>query len=508
MITQMNKALLLGFLSFLINTCALPAQQAHDRGDAAEVALPALTFTTLASFDGSNGSNPFAGLVQGFDGNFYGTAYYGGTNDSGTAFKITPAGKLITLYRFCAQSGCPDGAHPSASLVQATNGDFYGTTVEGGHSNSGTVFKITPGGTLTTLSSFCAQTNCYEGLNPSAGLIQATDGNFYGTTQYGGGTGGGSVFKITPSGGLTRLNGFCAQYLCTDGNRPYAGLVQATDGNFYGTTQYGGDYDGFGYCFDYGCGTVFKITPSGTLTKLHDFCVSQTDNCSDGALPAVGLVQATNGKFYGTTPLGGAFGGGSVFRITPTGTLTTLYSFCAQSACTDGLEPYASLVQATDGNFYGTTAGGGVNSSGTSGTVFKITPQGSLTTLYSFCAQSACTDGYFPVGLVQATDGNFYGTTQNGGTNSSGTVFELSVGLGPFVKTQPAAGRVGAGVKILGNNLTGATSVTFNGTAATFTVVSPSLITTTVPAGATTGEVKVIKPHGTAQSNVPFRVLP
>jgi len=127
--------------------------------------------------------------------------------------------------------------------------------------------------------------------------------------------------------------------------------------------------------------------------------------------------------------------------------------------------------------------------------------------LYSFCAQSACTDGYGPVGLVQATDGNFYGTTESGGTSNGGTVFELSVGLGPFVKTQPAAGKVGASVNILGTNLSGATSVTFNGTAATVTLVSPSLITTTVPTGATTGKVKVIKPHGTVQSYVPFRVL-
>ena len=504
MITQMNKALVLGFLSFLINTCALPAQQAHDRGEAAEVALPAQVFTTLANFDGSNGSRPVAGVVQGIDGSFYGTASYGGTNNSGTVFKVTPAGKLITLYRFCAQPGCTDGANPYASLVQVTNGNFYGTTQYGGANNSGTVFKITPAGKLTTLYSFCAQSNCTDGLQPSASLIQATNGNFYGTTQYGGAIGGGTVFKITPTGTLTTLYSFCGEN-CTDGYRAYAGLVQATDGNVYGTTMWGGGNDGFGYCFDYGCGTVFKITPTGTLAKIYSFCVSQTDNCSDGAMPLVGLVQATDGNFYGTTGSGGAPNGvGTVFKITPTGTLTTLYSFCAQWPCTDGVEPNTSLVQATDGNFYGTTFVGGANNSGTA---FKITPQGSLTTPYSFCGQSACTDGAGPVGLVQATDGNFYGTTESGGANNDGTVFELSVGLGPFVKTQPAAGKVGAGINILGTVLSGATSVTFNGTAATFTVVSPSLITTTVPAGATTGKVKVIEPNGTVQSNVPFRVL-
>lgn len=461
---------------------------------ATAITSSAQVFTTLANFGGSNGSNPFAGLVQGFDGNFYGTTYYGGANNSGTVFKITPAGKLITLYRFCTQSGCTDGAHPSASLVQASNGDFYGTTLAGGANDDGTVFKITLTGTLTTLHSFDGG----DGLNPSAGLIQATNGNFYGTTQYGGGTGGGTVFKITPSGTLTTLYSFCAQYLCADGWRPYAGLVQATDGNLYGITIYGGGNDGFGYCFDYGCGTVFKITPTGTLTKLYSFCASLTD-CSDGALPAAGLVQGTDGNFYGTSSAGGATTarGGTVFKITPTGTRTTLYSFCPQSPCTDGYSPLG-LVQATDGNFYGTTYYGGA--SYYDGTVFKITPTGTLTTLYSFDVSNGAI-------LVQATGGAFYGTTTYGGTYNHGTAFTLSVGLGPFVETQPASGKVGAGIKILGTNLSGATSVTFNGTAATFTVVSPSLITTTVPAGATTGEVEVIKPHGTVRSNVPFRVV-
>jgi uncharacterized repeat protein (TIGR03803 family) len=281
-------------------------------------------------------------------------------------------------------------------------------------------------------------------------------------------------------------------------SRPYAGLVQATDGSLYGTTIYGGGYDGFGYCFDYGCGTVFKITPAGTMTKLYSFCASLTDR-SDGALPDAGLVQGTDGNFYGTTSAGGAppARGGTVFKITPTGTRTTLYSFCAQSSCTDGYAP-TDLVQATDGNFYGTTYYGGA--SYYDGTVFKITPTGTLTTLHSFDVSSGST-------LIQATGGAFYGMTTYGGTYNAGTVFTLSVGLGPFLETQPASGKAGVGVKLLGTNLTGATSVTFNGTAATFTVVSPSLITTTVPAGATTGEVKVIKPHGTVQSNVPFRVL-
>jgi len=263
--------------------------------------------------------------------------------------------------------------------------------------------------------------------------------------------------------------------------------VQATNGNFYGTTEIGGA-DGYG--------TVFKITPKGALTTLYSFCAQL--NCTDGATPYAGLVQATNGNFYGTTFNGGADGYGTVFRITSRGTLRTLHSFDG----TDGASPIAGLVQATNGNFYGTTEIGRANGEGT---VFEITPRGTLTTLHSF----AGADGAFPfAGLAQDTDGNFYGTAYQGGTANDGTVFSLSVGLGPFVETLPTSGKVGAKVIVLGTNLTGATSVTFNGTAATFTVVGNSEITTTVPTGATTGTVEVTTPKGTLQSNVPFRVTP
>jgi uncharacterized repeat protein (TIGR03803 family) len=231
------------------------------------------------------------------------------------------------------------------------------------------------------------------------------------------------------------------------------------------------------------------------------------------------MIQAADGDLYGTTS-GSVFGpnyNGTVFKITRSGKLTTLYTFCSQPNCTDGFYPYAGLVQATDGNFYGTTTLGGVNcaDNGGCGTVFKITPSGVLTTLYSFCSQNNCTDGSSPnAGLVQATNGVLYGTTTFGGTtsgggsNGAGTVFSLSVGLGPFVETQTTAGKVGGAVRILGTDLTGATSVSFNSTAAVFKVISSSLITTTVPAGATSGKVQVVTPGGTLSSNVAFRVLP
>jgi uncharacterized repeat protein (TIGR03803 family) len=404
---------------------------------ATAISLPAQTLTTLHAFAGypNDGSAPNAGLMQATDGNFYGTTYAGGTSGNcqggcGTVFRIAPGGTLTTLHSFDFY----DGASPSAALVQGTDGNIYGTTYGGGANQYyGTVFKITPSGTFTSLYSFCAQANCADGSMPYAGLVRASDGNFYGTTLEGGSNSGcslgsgscGTVFKITPGGALTTLHNFCAQSGCADGGNPYAGLVQASDGNFYGTTFERGAN---------GYGTVFKITPSGTLTTLYSFC-SQT-NCADGQYAYAGLVQATDGDFYGSTSAGGGGAyhqGGTVFKITPSGTLTTIYNFCSQPNCTDGDSSVARLVQASDGTLYGTTIHGGaycVQNSGC-GTVFKITPSGTLTTLHSF---DDTDDGKAPfAGLVHATDGNFYGTTAYGanpactaGLGGCGTVFRLS----------------------------------------------------------------------------------
>jgi uncharacterized repeat protein (TIGR03803 family) len=458
----------------------------------------AQTFTTLASFNISNGAFPqYVSLAQGLDGNFYGTTEGGGVNNNctfgtcGTAFKVTPGGALTTLYNFCAQVQCTDGFEPVAGLLLASDGNFYGTTFYGGAGNPppgyGTVFEITPSGTLKTLHSFCAQPNCPDGYGPQSTLVRGTDGILYGTTTYGGAGGNGTIFKITPKGILTTLHSFNFY----DGSLPIGGLVQTADGDFYGTTQYGGLYN---------YGTVFRLTRSNAFTTLHSF------SYTDGANPVAGLVQANDGNFYGTAESGGINGWGTVFKSTPSGTLRTLYSFCAHPNCTDGQYPTAGLVQATDGNFYGTTYVGGDNDAGT---VFQITPGGILTTLHSFDG----TDGdVASAALVQATDGNFYGTTMDGGTgpcaSGCGTVFSQSVGLGPFVKTLPTSGKLGAAVKILGTNLTGTTSVSFHGRAAAFSVISASEISTTVPAGATTGKVQVTTPGATLSSNVVFRVMP
>jgi uncharacterized repeat protein (TIGR03803 family) len=453
---------------------------------AVATASPAQTFTTLANFLGDNGANPrFMSLVQGTDGNLYGTTCDLGCvgetgNGFGTVLRVTFAGTLTTLYNFCAQPKCTDGAIPYGGLLLGTDGNFYGTTAYGGANDDGTVFSITLGGELTTLHSF----DSTDGANPYGTLIQASDGNFYGTTVNGGAYSYGTVFEITSGGTLTTLHSFTK----TDGAFPEAGLVQGTNGKFYGTTYEGGanGYEG----------TVFSITAGGRLTTLHSF------DLTDGYLPAGTLVQATNGNFYGTTVEGGAVGSsyGTVFKITPGGKFTMLHSFDSAH----GALPEAGLVQATNGMFYGTTIYGGANGS-FEGTVFRITAKGTVTTLHSFDT----TDGNDPYGgLVQATNGVLYGTTNTGGTSNDGTVFSLAVGLHAFVKTVPASGNVGAAVIILGTNLTGATSVSFNGTAAAFTVNSSgAAISTTVPAGAATGTVQVTLSDGKLlSSNVPFRV--
>jgi uncharacterized repeat protein (TIGR03803 family) len=469
------------------------------------IAAPAQTFTTLVNFDGTNGSEPSEDrLVQGLDGNLYGTTYTGGAYQTclqgcGTVFKMSRKGTLTTLHSFDST----DGGGPAPGLLLANDGNFYGTTVFGGANfncsrGCGTVFRITAEGALATLYNFCFLTNCADGEYPQAGLIQGTDGNFYGTTNEGGNPGCnapygcGTVFKLTPGGTLTTLYIFNG----VDGSEPSARLIQAADGSLYGTTDGGG----------YGYGNVFKITSAGVFTNVYSFCAQGSGNCTDGISPYAGLVQASDATFFGTTAAGGNYsncgeGCGTVYKLTPGGTLTTLYSFNK----TDGSEPFGGLAEGTDGNFYGTTFEGGNGGTCTfgCGTVFKMTPAGVLTTLHNFVG----TDGADPNGgLAQATNGNFYGTASFEGANNDGTAFSLVVGLGPFVETLPALGKVGTSVIILGNGLTGTTSVTFNGTPATFKVASLTEVKTTVPTGATTGRVQVTTPNGTLTSNVDFRV--
>lgn len=485
---------------------------------AAAVASHAQTFNTLASFGGTDGDNPlYAGLTQGADGNLYGTTLWGGSViDCGNAnafgcgnvYKLTPGGTLTSVYSFCAKAGCPDGDWPSQGVALGLNGNLYGTVQFGGAHSAGTVFEVTPTGGFTTLYSFCSitdsQQDCLDGSQPESKLFLASDDNFYGTTTGGGANGGGTVFKISPGGKLTTVYNFCSLAKCADGQGPLAGVIEGSDGNFYGTTAYGGNGGTSGY------GTVFKLTPTGALTTLYKFCSQAL--CADGALPEAPLVQAANGILYGTTLVGGsgncaAPGCGIVFEITTAGGFTIVHNFCSETGCTDGGQPYSGLVQATDGNLYGTT-----HLSREESVIYQVPLTGGYNTVHTFCT-GTCSNGNAPyAGLMQSTSGILYGTTTVGGASSTcencGVVYSFSIGAVPFVEAFPNASAPGHQIGILGNGLKDTTSVTFNGVSAEFSTTSNTALKVVVPAGATTGTIQVTTKTGTLLSNVAFQVLP
>jgi uncharacterized repeat protein (TIGR03803 family) len=364
-----------------------------------EFTASAQTLQTLVSFNGTAGSEPNGAVTLGADGNFYGMTALGGSSNDGVVFKMTANGKLTILTNFNGANG----ANPQGALTPGTDGNFYGAAQYGG-TGSGIIFKVTTNGTLTVLYSF---TGGSDGSVPLGSLTPGTDGNFYGTTDFGGSSNDGVVFKVTTNGTMTTLVSFNG----ANGAGPWAALTPGTDGNFYGTTSEGGSSN---------YGVVFKVTTNGTLTALVSF------NGANGAYPLGSLTLGADGNFYGTTQLGGSSGDGTVFKVTTNGTLTTLVNFNG----TDGAGPRAGLTLGIDGNFYGTTQGGG--SSG-DGTVFQVTPNGVLTTLVSF--NGANGNGPFAGSLTLGTDGNFYGTTQLGGSSGNGTVF--GVLLVPIITVQP-----------------------------------------------------------------------
>jgi uncharacterized repeat protein (TIGR03803 family) len=356
----------------------------------------AQTLIPRYSFIGGNdGGDPVAGLVQASDGNLYGTTFENGTNGYGAIFRISTSGVMTPLYSF---TDGHDGAHPDAGLIQASDGNLYGTAEDGGTNGDGTVFRMTTKGVLTPLYSF---TGGHDGGDPRGGLVQATDGNLYGTTADGGTNFDGTIFRITTNGALTSLHSFIGSH---DGDFPEATLVQAVDGNLYGTTYEGGTN---------GYGAIFRITTTnGLLTPLYSFT-----NGSDGAYPVAGLVQANDGNLYGTTEDGGTNGYGTIFRITTNNIFTPLYSFTDGN---DGGNPEGTLVQTSDGNLYGTDYEGGTKGYGV---IFRITTSGAMTPLYSFTDGQ---DGADPLaGVIEANNANLYGTSPGGGTGN-GTVFELT----------------------------------------------------------------------------------
>jgi uncharacterized repeat protein (TIGR03803 family) len=326
---------------------------------------------------------------------------------------LTPAGVESVIYSFGAnneQTGCV----PTAGLIQGSASNLYGTTSSGGAYGQGAVYKITTAGAETVLYSFIGSP---DGATPTAGLIQGSDGNFYGTTSVGGNVttdavfGNGTVFKVTPAGVETVIYAFAGT---PDGAIPNGGLVDGGDGFFYGTTTSGGINN---------AGTVFRISPAGNETVLYSF----SSGSGDPGSPTAGLVKGRDGNFYGTTAgvtnSQGIYGG-TVFKITPAGVETVLHVFSGGiiGGSIDSAGPVAGLIQGSDGNFYGTSAGGGEFKHGT---VFKVTPSGLASVLHSFNPLGSL-DGYLPdASLVEGSDGSLYGTTEWGGSVGVGTIFKL-----------------------------------------------------------------------------------
>ncbi len=384
-------------------------------------APPAGTYEILHSFTGNagygfngdtNGANPYGPLIQGPDGNFYGTTTNGSATATapwGTVFKMDVTGKITILHHFVLAAG-GDGVNPLSGLTLAKDGNFYGTTytasgAQGGGAFGGVVFRISPAGAYQKLFTFSG----FEGGFPKAGVIQAKDGNLYGTATKGGSDGrynyGGTVYKVALGGRPIMLHGFAAK----DGVAPTCDLLQGSDGALYGTT-YAAGTGGFG--------TVFRVTTNGSFSVLHTF------TGADGANPVGGLTQTADGALYGTAATGGKYNLGTVFKIDSSGAFSVIHTFIV----TEGGKPLGNLLLANDGNFYGTANNAGRNY----GTVFKLTPAGSLTVLHTFGEIKG--DGGLPVaGLIQANDGRLYGTTQFGGTQNKGTVFRLDLGLKPLV---------------------------------------------------------------------------
>lgn len=437
------------------------------------------TVSTVYNFAGgkTSGQYPwYVTLVQGTNGSLYGTTYNGGANLAGTIFSVTTSGTQTLLYSF--KGGTKDGANPTGGLTLGTDGNFYGTTQQGGSASMGIVFKITPAGVLTILHNFNASV---DGAFPWGPPILASDGNFYGTTSGGGNKGNGIVYQITSSGTFTTIYKFDV----THGFAPIAPPTQGTDGFLYIPVSEGGD--------EY-CGTIVQLSTAGVLNNSYSFPCG-----SGGSFPIGPLVQASNGNFYSTTQNGGSNGEGTVYQLTTGMSVTVLHNFGALFG--DCTYPGAGMLLATDGKYYGSASDGGGKGDGC---LYNTTTDGTYTGLYSFDNTSNGTQISPLAPPVQATNGLLYGVTEFGGPSNDGTVYSLNMGLAPFVNLPLFNGKPGQAVTILGTHLNGTTSVTFNGVPAKFVVLSDTHLKALVPAGATNGSIRVITPHAVLESRKDF----
>jgi uncharacterized repeat protein (TIGR03803 family) len=437
----------------------------------------ALEYTDLYSFhcltDGCVSYSP-GGLTQGTDGNLYGTLVFGGAANSGTVFKITPSGTFTTLYSF---TGGKDGSNPYSGVTLGSDGNFYGTTVAGGPTQQGTIFKITPAGVLTTLHTFTGA----DGIGPRTAPVEGTNGSYYGVTYN-----NGTAYSITSNGTFKLLSTALPQ-------SPQSPLILASDGNFYGTSTQGGTL---------GIGTVYRMTPTGAVKIIYSF------DGTHGSVPYGPVVQGSDGFLYGTTGASGpATTGGVVFKLSTAGKITVLHQFDSTST-SDGYQPEAGLIAATDGNFYGATSQGVPSSSTQYGTLFKITKTGAYSIQYVF-DQAHGANQYS--NSMQHTNGSLYATPSGGGPFNTGVLYSLvqRIPIPPCVSIigYPAASS-GQTVQMLGTGLTGTTSVKFGAATANFKVVSDTYLTAVVPSAGTSGALTIITPSGALKSKQNFKVVP
>jgi uncharacterized repeat protein (TIGR03803 family) len=448
------------------------------------VRAQAQTVSFIYDFHASGQQSSALSVSQGTDGNLYGAAA-GGAYNQGQIFQMTPAGELTTIYSFCSQPNCADGEEQEPTPILGSDGNLYGVATFGGNATgSGTFYKLTLEGRFTTLHTFCSNPGCTDGQWPYQ-VIQGRDGNFYGSTESGGAHNYGAFFRVSPTGSFKVLYSFCSLANCADGG--VAKLIQGIDGNFYGIGG-GGALGG---------GALYRMTPGGMYTALHNFCSYTDVKCTTGWGPS-GVVQDAKGNFFGITEGGGYNGVGTIFEITSQYQYDIVHSFDFNH----GYAPLFGVTLASDGNLYGIGSEGWHDG----GSLFESSPKGVYTELYSFQFGNG---GYGPFWAppFQGTDGLLYGTTlYDSGTCCYGTIFSLSNGISPLVETVPTGGKAGQQVLILGNGLTGSTSVTFNGVAAEFTVESDTYIKAAVPKGATSGTVSVTTQSGTLNSNPQFVV--
>lgn len=360
-----------------------------------------VTLTTVHNFAGptTDGSNPRSPLLLAADGNYYGTTSEGGTKSDGTVFKLAWNGTLTILHDFAGA----DGAAPHAGLIQGSDGMLYGTCSSGtGSAANGTVFKISTTGILKTLHMFTGANN--DGADPEGGVVEGNDGNYYGTTAGGGIEGWGMTYKLSSTGVFSQFYVF--QF--TDGWHPKASMILGKDGNFYGTASANAAN---------GVGGVFKLTPGGAYTLLYSFGAKPAE--ADGSTPDAPLIQGVDGALYGATSAGGTASDGTVFRITTAGKLTTLHSFTGGA---EGADPEGGLVQGIDGWFYGGTNQGGTDNWGT---LYKVSAAGAFSDIYPF----TFTEGWHPLDSpIIGLDGNYWMTASANGSKGDGTAFEFETG--------------------------------------------------------------------------------